>query len=163
MIYELKIYASYPNNYWFKFKNNQFSLKSKVSLKKLFSFDVFFSDGPAFISPRLASLIDETNSDVQLIEVNVSVNGVNYQGYKMVKIVRKVSAIDLEASESEPILSYLPDGPKKFRRIVFKEDVSEDFWIARCQEYPSCIIVSDQSRNFLLTNDVIGIELKDIK
>jgi hypothetical protein len=34
-----------------------FKLKSKVSEKALLAYDFYYSDGPIFISPRLASLI----------------------------------------------------------------------------------------------------------
>lgn len=141
-----------------------FKLKSKVSDKALLAYDFYYSDGPIFISPRLASLIschDVFRTDVQLIDATVSVNETQHQGYKIINILREVSCIDMEASESQPILSYLPNGPRKFSKIVFKENVIEDFSMARCSEYKSCIIISNEFKEFLSKNNVKGIDFAD--
>ncbi|HBM8320755.1 TPA: hypothetical protein L0X91_004208 [Enterobacter cloacae] len=67
----------------------------------------------------------------------------------------------MEASESQPILSYLPNCPRKFSKIVFKEKVVEDFSMARCSEYKSCIIISNEFKEFLSKNNVKGIDFAD--
>ncbi|HBL7319155.1 TPA: hypothetical protein LS250_000348 [Enterobacter kobei] len=67
----------------------------------------------------------------------------------------------MEASESQPILSYLPHGPRKFSKIVFKENVIEDFSMARCSEYKSCIIISNEFKEFLSKSNVKGIDFAD--
>ncbi|MCO6565768.1 MAG: hypothetical protein J6581_10070, partial [Apibacter sp.] len=74
-LFELKIF-DYPNTYWFEYESNEisnydllqckkiqndnpliFKLKKKVSEKRLLSYDFCFSDGPDFISLRLATLL----------------------------------------------------------------------------------------------------------
>lgn len=182
-MYELRIASDYPNSYWFEYQHPDisgsafsqcksietnegyfFKLKSKVSDKALLAYDFYYSDGPIFISPRLASLIschDVFRTDVQLIDATVSVNETQHQGYKIINILREVSCIDMEASESQPILSYLPNGPRKFSKIVFKENVIEDFSMARCSEYKSCIIISNEFKEFLSKDNVKGIDFAD--
>ncbi|WP_434133439.1 imm11 family protein [Enterobacter cloacae] len=182
-MYELRIASDYPNSYWFEYQHPDisgsafsqcksietyeghfFTLKSKVSEKVLLAYDLYFSDGPVFISPRLTSLIschDVFRTDVQLIDATVSLNETQLQGYKIINILREVSCIDMEASESQPILSYLPNGPRKFSKIVYKEKIIEDFSMARCSEYKSCIIISNEFKEFLSKNDVKGIDFAD--
>lgn len=67
----------------------------------------------------------------------------------------------MEVSESQPILSYLPNSPRKFSKIVFKENVVEDFSMARCSGYKSDIIISNEFKEFLSKNDVKGIDFAD--
>ncbi|MDV0597308.1 MULTISPECIES: imm11 family protein [unclassified Enterobacter] len=182
-MHKLRIASDYPDHYWFEYQHPDvsgsafsqcksietnegyfFTLKSKVSEKALLAYDFYYSDGPIFISPRLASLIschDVFRTDVQLIDATVSVNEIQHQGYKIINILREVSCIDMEASESQPILSYLPNGPRKFSKVVFQENVVENFSVARCSEYKSCIIVSNEFKKFLSNYDVKGIEFVD--
>lgn len=70
-----------------------------------------------------------------------------------------ISCIDLNKSDSEPIIDYLPDGPKWFNKIVFKQDVIEDFYIARCKESHGHIVMSDKLRQFFIEKNVKGIDL----
>lgn len=67
----------------------------------------------------------------------------------------------MEVSESQPILSYLPNGPRNFSKIVFKENVIEDFSMVRCSEYKSCIIISNEFKEFLSKNNVKGIDFAE--
>jgi hypothetical protein len=181
MVYELKISDNYSDSYWFQYEQSEFSnidliqgkkikldnplkfgLKKKVSEKKLLSFDYFLSDGPDFISPRLATLLADNKDflkDVQLLDANVVINGKNYSGFKVLNIIRMLSCIDMDKSDSVPILDYLPDGPKRFTQIVFRNDVTEDFYMARCLEYKYCIVISEKLRQFFIENNVKGIEL----
>lgn len=182
-MHKLRITSDYPESYWFEYKHPDisgsafsqcksietkegyfFTLKSKVSEKELLTYDFYFSDGPIFISPRLASLIschEVFRTDVQLIDATVSLNETKYQGCKIINILREVSCIDMEASESQPILSCLPNGPRKFSKIVFKEGVIEDFSMARCSGYKSCIIISNEFKEFLSKSNVKGVDFTD--
>lgn len=182
-MYWLRIACDYPNNYWFEYEHPDisgsafsqcksietyeghfFTFKSKVSENTLLAYDFYYSDGPIFISPRLASLIschDVFRTDVQLIDATVSVNENKHQGYKIINILREVSCIDMDASESQPILSYLPNGPRKFSKIVFKENVIENFSMARCSEYKPCILISNEFKELLSNNNMKGIEFVD--
>ncbi|PIT14809.1 hypothetical protein [Snodgrassella alvi] len=181
MVYELKISDNYSDSYWFEYEQSEFSnidliqgkkirldnplnfeLKKKVSEKKLLSFDYFLSDGPDFISPRLATLLADNKDflkDVQLLDANVVINGKNYSGFKVLNILRMLSCIDMDKSDSVPILDHLPDGPKRFTQIVFRNDVIEDFYMARCLEYKYCVVISEKLRQLFIENNVKGIEL----
>ncbi|WNY83008.1 hypothetical protein NNQ28_00850 [Cronobacter dublinensis] len=180
-MFKLNISSDYSNNYWFEYKSDsisgssflqckkimgehcfQFYLKSKVSESRLFSYDFYFSDGPFFISPRLVSILSKEKDvmkDIQLVDCLVRVNDIEYHDYKIVNILKEISCIDVERSESRPLLSYLPNGPRKFEKIVFKEGIKESFSIARCQEYKSCVVISEQLRSIFLEINVKGIEI----
>ena len=180
MIYELMI-SNYPNSYWFQYdstvvasyefieckeiQSNKplvFKLEKKVSEKRLLSYDFYFSDGPDFISPRLANLLSNNQDflhDVQLIDATITVNGRSYSGYKVLNILRLISCIDMNKSEYVPLLESLPDGPKKFFEIVFKENIKEQFCMARCEESEGIIVISESLRQFFIKNKVKGIDL----
>ncbi|MCX8642521.1 hypothetical protein J3U65_01780 [Gilliamella sp. B3791] len=180
MIYELMI-GNYPDSYWFqyistgddyyellqckKIQSNKpivFKLEKKVSEKRLLSYDIYFSDGPVFISPRLANLLSNNQDflhDVQLIEATIIVNGRSYSGYKVLNILRLISCIDMNKSEYIPLLESLPDGPKKFYEIIFKENINEQFCMARCEESIGLIVISESLRQFFIKNKVKGIDL----
>ena len=180
MIYELMI-GNYPDSYWFQYdstvvanyelieckeiQSNKplvFKLEKKVSEKRLLSYDIYFSDGPVFISPRLANLLSNNQDflhDVQLIEATIIVNGRSYSGYKVLNILRLISCIDMNKSEYVPILDDYPDGPKKFYKMVFKENINEQFCMARCEESEGRIVISESLRQFFIKNKVKGIDL----
>ena len=180
MIYQLMI-GNYPDRYWFQYDSTVvasyefieckeiqinkplvFKLKDKVSEKRLFSYDFYFSDGPKFISPRLANLLSNNQDflhDVQLIDATITVNGHSYSGYKVLNILRLISCIDMNKSEYEPILDDYPDGPMRFFKIVFKEDINEQFCMARCEESEGRIVMSESLRQFFINNKVKGIDL----
>ena len=179
MIYEFML-SNYPNSYWFqydstivdlyeflqckKIQSNKplvFKLKDKVSEKRLFSYDIYFSDGPEFISPRLANLLSNNQDflhDVQLIDATIIVNGCSHSGYKALNILRLISCIDMNKSEYIPLLESLPDGPKEFYKMVFKENINEQFCMARCEESEGRIVISESLRQFFIKNKVKGID-----
>ena len=180
MIYELMI-GNYPDSYWFQYdstvvanyefieckeiQSNKplvFKLEKKVSEKRLLSYDFYFSDGPDFISPRLANLLSNNQDflhDVQLIDATITVNGRSYSGYKVLNFLRLISCIDMNKSEYVPILDDYPDGPMRFFKIVFKEDIKEQFCMARCEESEGIIVISESLRQFFIKNKVKGIDL----
>ncbi|MCX8727260.1 hypothetical protein [Gilliamella sp. B2838] len=181
MIYELMISSCYPDRYWFQYvstgddyyellqckkiqSNNPivFKLEKKVSEKRLFSYDIYFSSGPVFISPRLANLLSSNQdflNDVQLIDATITVNGCSYSGYKVLNFLRLISCIDMNKSEYVPILDDYPDGPKKFYKMVLKENINEQFCMARCEESIGRIMMSESLRQFFIKNKVKGINL----
>ncbi|PIT56270.1 hypothetical protein BHC44_01280 [Snodgrassella alvi] len=181
MIYELKKTDNYPDSYWLEYEkgdvdpldlrqckiikiNNSllFKVEKKVSEKRLLSLDFYRCCGFNIISPRLATLLANNKDflkDVQLLDANVIINGQKHSGFKVLNILRMLSCIDLDKSDSEPILDYLPDGPKYFNKIVFKEEVMENFYMARSLEYKSCIVISDKLKQFFIENNIKGIDL----
>ncbi|MCX8642567.1 hypothetical protein J3U65_01545 [Gilliamella sp. B3791] len=180
MIYRFMI-GNYPDSYWFQYdstvvanyeflqckeiQSNKplvFKLEKKVSEKRLLSYDFYFSDGPEFISPRLANLLSNNQDflhDVQLIEATIIVNGRSYSGYKALNFLRSISCIDMNKSEYIPLLESLPDGPKEFYKMVFKENINEQFCMARCEESEGRIVISESLRQFFIENKVKGIDL----
>ncbi|MGY5954929.1 imm11 family protein [Kosakonia sp. AX9b] len=178
---ELKISLGYPNKYWFEYKHPNilasdflkgaefdlserfnFYLKNRVSEKSLFSYDFYFSDGPLVISPRLVSVLlgaNEFLSGIQLLDATMHINNAEYSGYKVLNVIDAISCIDMERSDSQLILSYLPNGPRKFNKIVFKNGISENFSLARCQEHNSSLVISQSFRDFLLNKNAKGIDL----
>ncbi|PIT41554.1 imm11 family protein [Snodgrassella alvi] len=180
MIYRFMI-GNYPDSYWFqydstgddyyellqckKIQSNKpivFKLEKKVSEKRLLSYDIYFSDGPVFISPRLANLLSNNQDflhDVQLIDATIIVNGRSHSGYKVLNILRLISCIDMNKSEYIPILDNDPDGPKEFYKMVFKENINEQFCMARCEESEGRIVISESLRQFFIKNKVKGIDL----
>lgn len=179
-MHELKISHNYPNKYWLKYEENgvtsddfmrcnyvnfndklKFGLNGVVSEKKILSYDFLFSDGPIVVSQKAAELLSpsEEMGDIQLIEASLSMNGTSHYGYKVLNILRSLPCIDMEKSESQPILSYLPDGPRKFSKVVLKRNVKNDFFIARSLECNSFIVISDSLREVFIENNIIGLEL----
>lgn len=129
----------------------------------MLSFDFYRCCGfIIIISPRLATLLTNNKyflKDVQLLDIIVIIDGQNHSGFKALNILRILSCIDLNKSDSEPILDYLPDRPKYFNKIVFKEEVIENFYMARSLEYKSCIVISDKLKQFFIENNIKGIDL----
>jgi hypothetical protein len=181
MIYEFKKASNYPDSYWLEYEqgsvdplnlrqckiikiNNPllFKVEKKVSERRLLSLDFYRCCGFNIISPRLATLLANNKDflkDVQLLDANVIINGQNHSGFKVLNILRMLSCIDVDKSDSEPILSYLPDGPIWFTKIVFKQDIVEIFCMARTQEDKDCIVISDKLKQFFIENKVKGIDL----
>ena len=180
MIYRLKLTDDYPDSYWFQFKKEEisivdlmqcqeihlknpliFTLNKKINEKRLLSYNIFSSDGPRFISPRLATLLENNEEfvkDVQLLDATVIINGQSYDNFKVFNILRTLSSIiDTDKSESTPALDSMPDGPRLFTNIILRQDVTEDFWIARCLDYKSCIVISDKLKQFCIENNIKDI------
>ncbi|PIT50853.1 hypothetical protein BHC44_11945 [Snodgrassella alvi] len=181
MVYELRLSNDYPESYWFDYEQGSvelldllqhkeikindsllFKVKKKVSEKRLLSFDFCSSCGFIIISPRLANLLANNKDflkDVQLLDANVIINGQKYSGFKALNILRMLSCIDVDKSDSEPLLANLPDSPIWFTKIVFKQNIVEDFCMARCLESEEHIVISDKLRQFFIENEVKGIDL----
>ncbi|WP_239367002.1 imm11 family protein, partial [Snodgrassella communis] len=139
-----------------------FKVEKKVSEKRLLSFDFYRCCGFIIISPRLANLLVNNKDflkDVQLLDANVIINGQNHSGFKALNILRMLSCIDVDKSDSEPLLANLPDSPIWFTKIVFKQDIMENFCMARTQEDKDCIVISDKLKQFFIENNVKGIKL----
>ncbi|WP_370578388.1 hypothetical protein ABX014_20790 [Snodgrassella alvi] len=179
MIYRLKLTDDYPNSYWFQFKREEisitdlmdcekihlknpliFTLNKKISEKRLLSYNIYSSDGPDFISPRLATLLENNEEfvkDVQLLDAIVIINGQSHYGFKVFNILRSISCMDMDKSESTPMLDSQPDGPRIFTKKVLRQNITEDFWMARCLEDEACIVISDKLKQFCIENNIKDI------
>ncbi|WP_349975514.1 hypothetical protein [Pseudomonas sp. WHRI 8519] len=179
--YILCISDDYPESYWLKakvlsgedssiFKEGlvvtdsvvvRFESAKGISARKLLEYDFFFSDGPNLISPRLYELmVKEGVSGVQFIDAELVVSGVSYAGYKLFNVVTTSPVFDLKGSESEPLLSYLPDGPRWFTKIVLAEgaDLSSD--IIRAEEDIATIVVAARVKTIFEKNNICGVQFK---
>ena len=98
---------------------------------------------------------------MQLLDAIVIINGQSHYGFKVFNPLRSISCIDTDKSESMAMLTSQPDGPRLFTKIVLRQDITEDFWMARSEEAASCIVISDKLRQLLIDNHIKGINLKD--
>ncbi|MBI0069006.1 MULTISPECIES: hypothetical protein [unclassified Snodgrassella] len=183
MIYKLRCGDVYPDSYWFHFKSEEisrvdliecqeiylkkpliFTLNKKISKKRLLSYDYYLSDGPGFISPRLVALLENNEGflkEVQLLDATVIINGQNHYGFKVFNPLHFLSCIDIDKSESQCLLAGTPNEIRIFNNIVFRQDITEDFWMARCLEDEVCIVISDKLRQLFIDNHIKGLNLED--
>lgn len=170
----------YPESYWFLYDHAnsidhlnfyeckkvktpphlpQATLKYKVSIKTIRTYDYLFSDGPDIIGARLAKVIKECDLkyNLQLIPLEVTINGERYDDYFVINYLKCEAAFDLESSEWKPLIKSMPDGPKKFSKIVLFDKEPENL-IFRATESNSHIVASDEAVNIFEANSVRGIE-----
>ncbi|UFI43849.1 imm11 family protein [Pseudomonas savastanoi] len=180
-IFILKISESYPESYWFKSKiltgqdsillktgvevNEEllieFTLTSRASIDKVLKYDFFFSDGPNFISSRLHQLLlDAKIMGVQFLDADIYMGGKKYDGYKVFNITSTLSVFDKEKSKSEPILSYLPDGPQKYTEIFLRDDIDMLVDVFRADEDFTTMLASARFKEICELNEVRGLEFK---
>lgn len=180
-IFVVQISDSYPESYWFKCKVIsgqdpiilkkgekvegewvvEFHLNKKVSVEQVVSFDFFFSDGPNFISPKLYDLMIESQiSGVQFIDAGFYVNGKKYEGYKVINFTNRIAAFDEKNSKSEPLLSYIPDGPKKYTEIVLRSDLVFSLDMFRSSEDFTTILAVNRVKELFELNKIVGVQFR---
>lgn len=175
----LSIAEDYPESYWLKAKillgedisifkeciiigkdiKVRFEGSKKVSTSKLLSYDFFFSDGPNLISPRLHQLMClEGISGVQFVDAELVVGEVSHAGYKVFNVIDRSPAFDLHKSISEPLLSYIPDGPRWFSKIALDERIELSSDIVRSEEESATIVVKARVKAIFESNLVRGLQ-----
>lgn len=175
----LSISEDYPESYWLKIKMFSgggsgifkeclvvgedikvcFEAAKKVSASKLLSYDFLFSDGPNLISPRLYELMcQEGITGVQFVDAELVLGGVSHVGYKVFNVIDSSSAFDLQKSISEPLLSYMPDGPRWFSKIVLNDEAELSSDVVRAEEENATIIVSARVKSIFESNSVRGLQ-----
>lgn len=180
--YVVQISDAYPESYWFKCKvltgqdpialktgakvNGdwvlEFRLDKRVSVARVLGFDILFSDGPNFISPRLYDvLVGADVSGLQFIDARVYINEKEYKGYKVLNFVNKLAAFDEDKSKSEPLLSYIPDGPRKYTDIVLKESFSPVFDMFRAEEDFTIVLAVERVKLLFDSHQVLGVQFKE--
>lgn len=176
---------SYPDKYWLSYDHQNsidhlafieckklsvtneicsFLLKSKVGLSAFRKYDYLFSDGPDLVSSRFARVIMDSNlaNDIQLIASEVSVNGEIYTDYFVINYLKMENGFDMERCMYKPLIKSMPDGPKKFSRIVLLKKIPENS-IFRAVESNSHIIFSDRVSEIVRSNSLVGIDFADGK
>lgn len=170
----------YPENYWFLYDHEnsvdhlnfyeckkveiskrlpRMTLKSKVSLKAIRMYDYLFSDGPDFISTKLAEVINSSSlkDDLQLIPLEVTINGDCYDDYFVINYLKAENAFDMSKSEYKPLIKSMPDGPKKFGKIALLDEDPESLMF-RAAESNSHIVASDEVVAIFKENSVKGVD-----
>jgi len=177
----LYISDDYPESYWLKakvltgedpgiFKEGVvvsdavrvvFECSKKISIKKLLDYDFFYSDGPNLVSPRLHELMKrEKISGVQFIDAELVLKGTVHAGYKIFNVIDASPAFDLSKSISEPLLSYLPNGPQWYSKIVLSDKLNLSSDIVRAEEDNTTIVVNARVKSLFENNAVRGLECK---
>lgn len=178
----LSISDDYPESYWLKIKMLSgeesgvfkegvavskdikvcFEGSKRVSASKLLSYDFFYSDGPNLISPRLYELMRAENiSGVQFVDADLLIGEVSYAGYKVFNVIGKSPAFNLKESVSEPLLSYMPDGPKWFSKIVLDDEAILSSDVVRAEEESPVIVVTARVKSIFENSSVRGVQFKD--
>lgn len=178
----LSISDDYPESYWLKVKMLSgeesgvfkegvavskdikvcFEGSKRVSASKLLSYDFFYSDGPNLISPRLYELMRAENiSGVQFVDADLLIGEVSYAGYKVFSVIDKSPALNLKESVSEPLLSYMPDGPRWFSKIVLDDEAILSSDVVRAEEESSVIVVAARVKSIFENGSVRGVQFKD--
>lgn len=181
-IYVVQISDAYPESYWFKCEiltgqdaielkkgvkvdgvwNVELRLDTRSSLDRVLGFDFLFSDGPNFISPKLYDILVEAEvSGLQFIDADVYIQGKAYKGYKILNFTHSLAAFDEEKSKSEPLLSYVPDGPRKYTDIVLREICSTDIDMFRAVEDFTVMLAVERVKVLFESHQVIGAQFKE--
>ena len=178
----LSISEDYPESYWLKIKMLSgeesgvfkegvavskdikvcFEASKRVSFSKLLSYDFFYSDGPNLISPRLYELMKaEGISGVQFVDADLLIGEVAYTGYKVLNVIDKSPAFNLKESISEPLLSYMPGGPRCFSKIVLDDEAILSSDVVRAEEESPIIVVTARVKSIFENNAIRGVQFKD--
>ncbi|WP_256592172.1 hypothetical protein [Pseudomonas sp. CC120222-01a] len=123
------------------------------------TYDFFFSDGPNLISPRLHELINrEGISGVQFVDADLVLGGVSHAGYKVFNVIGKSPTFNLKESISEPLLSYMPDGPRWFSKIVLDGEAELSSDVVRAEEETATIVVTARVKSIFESNSIRGLQ-----
>ncbi len=176
---------SYPEKYWLSYDHGssidhlsfqecklisgsdlsvRLSLNKKVGLSAFRKFDYLFSDGPDIVTSRLVDIFVAMGleSEIQFIPACVAINGDLYNDYYAVNYLMSESAFDMERCVYKPLIKSLPDGPKRFSKIVL-QDIEPTHSIFRALESMSRIVVSDRAAESLQNKSVIGICFVEVR
>ncbi|WP_205869977.1 hypothetical protein [Pseudomonas viridiflava] len=178
-IFLIKISDAYPESYWFRCNiltgqdpiilkkgkhldedlSIEFRVGSKSSVERILKYDFLFSDGPNFISPRFHQLLLDCNvTGVQFFDAKVYIGDAKYDGYKALNITSKSKAFDGSKSKSEPLLSYLPEGPKLYTEIVLKENIDPSGDIFRAEEDFTSMLAVARIKEICEANHICGLQ-----
>lgn len=178
----LEISDSYPDNCWLEYEDShtlghmkfksctlldlpdteeiKFKASKKLLQEKLLSFDYLFSNGPDLISDRLANLLSShiEKNEVQIFPAKILKDNETISGFNVINYLKCEPAIDLANSTYKPLLSSMPDGPRKFlHTVLLDRDPNSD--IFRAAENIEEVMVSEKLRQLLEAHNIKGIKL----
>ncbi|WP_237772770.1 hypothetical protein [Pseudomonas putida] len=136
-----------------------FEVGERVSASRLLAYDFFFGDGPNLISPRLHKLmIRENISGVQFVDADLVLNGESHAGYKILNVIDRSPAFNLKESVSEPLLSYMPDGPRWFSKVILDDNTYLSSDIVRAKEESATIVATARVKSVFESNSICGVQ-----
>lgn len=179
-MYFLEISEDYPNSYWLECESEEafdhmlfkdcvglapskvpvmtLRISKKVSLERISHYDYLFSSGPDVISARLARLLFEqvANGEIQILPVVISNGDDEISGFGVVNYLKCEPAIDIKNSTFKPLISSMPNGPRKYLHTVLldKKPIHDVF---RAEENREEIVVSDRLRQILESSRIKGV------
>jgi len=180
-MYLIEISDDYPENYWLEYDSENYpdallfkegklidlnnlptiylNADSSASIKNLLSYDCLFSSGPELISERLAKILaPKENEMVQLVPVRIKHKKNIYEGFYIVNFLVIKKSFDMEKCERAPVIKSMPDGPKKFTKIVLLESDEENL-IFRAEESLSEVVVTNDLAQKITSAKTKGIKL----
>jgi|GEM_PF-804438 len=179
-MYLLEISDNYPESYWLEydsksfpdplllkegqavnisdFSDVHFKVKPKVSIEKVLKYDYLFSSGIDIISEKLAKILVSFNEKiVQLIPTKIEYKDILYDGFYIVNYLMVKNAFDLEKSECVPLIKLMPDGPKKYTKIVLVKSDKQSC-IFRAKEDLFEIVATDDLVEKIENANIKGIQ-----
>ncbi|MBA1192473.1 hypothetical protein G7007_06305 [Pseudomonas entomophila] len=173
----------YPEKYWLKYDHEKnpshlefiltkaleldtdfvaFSIQKKISLAAFKKFDFLYSDGPDLVSGRVSRILrDNCPDDVQLVPAIIEVNDQVITDYAVLNVLKFEEAFDLSSCVYGPLIKSIPDGPKRFRKIVLQDKVS-DAQFFRASENRESIVLSNSIAQLFKDASVKGVELVSV-
>jgi hypothetical protein len=110
------------------------------------------------ISPRLSEIVMTiAEKDAQLLPVEIHARDGEIRDYRLLNALVSLSAVNRLDSE----FSLIPgtDAIMSFRRLALIDDCLDGHHLARCAEYGSYLLVSEQLANAILEARVTGMQL----
>lgn len=169
---------NYPENHWIKYDHALnmdymefsigkeinddgvpvvFTVKGRVSIASIKSYDYLFSDGPDVVSAHFARLLrDKCPRDIQLLPAEIKVNDEIVDEYFVLNILNKDVAFDMDSCIYVPLIKSVPDGPKKFKKISLLNKLPS-FDIFRAYESRFNVVLSDRLAQKLEAESVKGV------
>jgi len=180
-MYLIDISDSYPESYWLdydakkfpdplllkcgkavditEFSNVYLNANPKVSIERVLKYDYLFSSGPDIVSEKLAKILTKHNKKpIQLIPVKIKHRECFSGGFYMINYLSTKKSFDMERCECTPVIRTMPDGPKKFTRIVLL-NTNENNSIFRAEEDFFEIVVTDDLAKKIKDSSIKGIKL----
>jgi len=181
-VYLITISENYPERYWLdcdakkfpdplllrtgqrveevQFSHLCFKVDPKVSIERILKYDYLFSGyGIDIISEKLAAILMASNKKaVQLIPTKIKQKETEYDGFYIINYLILRRAFDREKSTCKPLLEVMPNGPKKFTKIVLLPSEKGEA-IFRAEEDFTKIVVTDSLAEKIHKAGIKGIEL----
>lgn len=177
--YTLSMSEDYEDALWLIFDNNQFDYKillagqpidklpqtpqlktsRKVSQKSLMQYDYLTSGGLILVSRKFENLLTKYAKDyLQFFDAQILNGNQLVSEFKILNITHMIQCVDVSRSSYEPLISYLPDGPKDFHKFYFDAKALNKATICRVLESPTTIVLGEKLVNGCLAAEIKGCD-----